>query len=253
MPALDYDRIAALYDTFCVFADDLEYFSAAATSAGGPVLELMAGTGRVSLPLAATGARVVGVDASPAMLAQLARKARSAPARPQAVCADVRDLPFGSVFSLAMLPFQGFTELLTEADQQRMLAAVHSALRPGGRFLCTSHNPTVRGKSMDGTWRRLGVFTTADGSSLHLSLRTALTSDQRDARGQQRIELFDVAGELAEVIVLDLEFTLTPAARLTELARAAGFACAGLHGDYRGSPFDEASSPVIIARLEKPA
>ena len=151
-----------------------------------------------------------------------------------------------------MLPFQGFTELLTEDDQRRVLAAVHGALRPGGRFICTSHNPAVRSRSIDGSWRRVGDFAAARNGALHVSLRAELAEAGRVARGQQRVEVLDAGGERREEIVLDLEFSLTPASRILELAAAAGFACTALQGDYSGAPFDDASSPVIIALLDKP-
>ena len=51
----------------------------------------------------------------------------------------------------------------------------------------------------------------------------------------------------------DLEFGLTAARRMLDLAEAAGFACAGLLGSYDGAPFEEATSPVIIALLDRPA
>jgi SAM-dependent methyltransferase len=48
-----------------------EQAAAAALAAGGPALELGIGTGRIALPLAAPGVAFHGVDASPAMVAQL--------------------------------------------------------------------------------------------------------------------------------------------------------------------------------------
>ena len=36
--------------------------------AGGPVVELAVGTGRIAVPTAAAGIRVIGVDSSPGML-----------------------------------------------------------------------------------------------------------------------------------------------------------------------------------------
>ena len=49
MPALDYSLIAAVYDDFCDFDLDLDFFRSLLTRRAGRVLELMAGTGRVSL------------------------------------------------------------------------------------------------------------------------------------------------------------------------------------------------------------
>jgi len=251
MPALDYERAAAVYDDYCVYSGDVEYLVATARGTAGPVLELMAGTGRVTLPLAAAGARVVAVDASPAMLARLAAKVRAAALAASPLGADVRALPVTERFRLALLPFQGFTELLAEGDQRRMLAAVHAALLPGGRFLCTSHNPVVRSRTLDGVWRSLGEFPASGGGSVRVSLCGGVEDGGRVARGLQRIEMWDATGAPAGEVLLDLAFGLAPAARLLALARSAGFACVRLHGDYAGAPFDEATSPVIVALLEK--
>jgi hypothetical protein len=105
---------------------------------------------------------------------------------------------------------------------------------------------------MDGTWREIGVFPAASGGSLRLSLCVAPPAGGGAARGQQQLELLDAAGARTAVIQLDLEFSLTSAGRMVELAAAAGFSCAGLLGDYEGAPFDEATSPVIVATFVKP-
>jgi hypothetical protein len=55
MPAVDYSRLAALYDALVTDASDVEFFVRAAREARGPILELMAGTGRVTMPLARAG------------------------------------------------------------------------------------------------------------------------------------------------------------------------------------------------------
>ena len=50
---------------------DVAFYVGLARKAGGPLVELAIGTGRVAIPVAqATGQRVIGVDASPAMLEQ---------------------------------------------------------------------------------------------------------------------------------------------------------------------------------------
>jgi len=251
MPALEYARVADLYDAYCAFTGDLEFFRSQAAAARGRILELMAGTGRVSLPLAATAAELVCVDIVPAMLAVLARKLNEARRHAGLVCADVCRLPFAPSFSLAVLPFQGLTELLSEHDRRLLFESVHRALRAGGRFICTSHNPPVRARTIDGAWHEAGVSVTADGGSLRLSLHTEPVHGGRGARGQQRLERLAADGSPVEVRVVDLEFSLPPVAEIVSLAEQAGFRCVSLLGDYAGAPFEEPSSAVIIAILEK--
>ncbi|MGB5400132.1 MAG: class I SAM-dependent methyltransferase, partial [Thermoanaerobaculia bacterium] len=61
MPAFDYSLVADLYDSFCRFEDDIEFFRKCLQGSTGPVLELMAGTGRISLPLLEAGVELVCV------------------------------------------------------------------------------------------------------------------------------------------------------------------------------------------------
>ena len=74
---------------------DIDFYVALARQANGPLVELAVGNGRVAIPVAqATGQQVIGIDSSPAMLAQ---------ARPRAAAAGVRlDLRQGGMRDLAL-------------------------------------------------------------------------------------------------------------------------------------------------------
>ena len=76
MPALDYSRLADLYDTYVKVDFDIPFFLQEASQTPGEVLELMAGTGRVSLPLIIEGIRLTCIDASDEMLTVLREKLR---------------------------------------------------------------------------------------------------------------------------------------------------------------------------------
>ena len=65
------DALARLYDLdLAEDPGDLDLYLALAGRTGGPVLELAVGTGRIAVPLAASGIDVTGVDTDPAMLAR---------------------------------------------------------------------------------------------------------------------------------------------------------------------------------------
>src|SRR5687768_8287448 len=77
---------------------DVPFWRNLALQAGGPVLELGCGTGRISIPLARAGVALTGIDRSPAMLAYARgrlRRARLA-GRVHLVQGDIRSLPFPS-------------------------------------------------------------------------------------------------------------------------------------------------------------
>ncbi|MFP5286504.1 MAG: class I SAM-dependent methyltransferase, partial [Thermoanaerobaculia bacterium] len=224
-----------------------------ANSVSGEILELMAGTGRISIPLAREGARLTCIDNSTAMLAVLRRKLRDAGLRARVLCVDACNLPFDrDRFSLVLLPFQGFTELATAEDQLDLLRAVSSVLEASGKFVCTSHNPAVRLRSVDDTWREIGVFTRPDGGVLRLSLRTRYDEAARNVIGQQRVAVTDPSGTTS-VMNVDLRFSLVSLEQMEELAGRAGLRIVSLHGDYSGGSYDPESSPAIIAVFEKAA
>jgi len=93
---------------------DLPLWRELAESAGGPVLELGAGTGRVALDLAARGHDVVALDADPALVDACAARAREGGLRLEAVCADARAFALGRRFALVLAPMQ-VVQLLVDA------------------------------------------------------------------------------------------------------------------------------------------
>ena len=77
---------------------DIPFWRNLAVNAGGPVLELGCGTGRISGPLGRAGVPLVGVDRSEPMLLRARRRIRRGrlDARVRLIRADIRQLPFST-------------------------------------------------------------------------------------------------------------------------------------------------------------
>jgi len=249
---IDYAIFADLYDAIVQFDEDIAFFTGAAARAGGNVLELMSGTGRVSIPLLEAGARLTCADASREMLSRLRAKraARGGPDR--LVLADARSLPFCGAFDLAFLAFHSFAELITDSDRKAALSSVHRALVRRGRFICTLHNPAVRLETIDGRLRTLGRCPRPGGRG-ELVLRTRLAFDHptRLASGTQWIDELDDEGRALGRRTIPIRFALLDRAAFATLAEAAGFRILALAGDYRDSPYREQESPYMIWTLER--
>jgi SAM-dependent methyltransferase len=111
--------------------EDVPFYISLAREADGPIVELAVGNARVAAPVArATGKRVIGIDSSPAMLAQ----ARAAGADLDLRLADMRDLELEEPAALIYCPFRSLLHLPTWADRRRLFERVMASLRPGGRF-----------------------------------------------------------------------------------------------------------------------
>src|SRR5215211_4806096 len=114
---------------------DVPFYVRLAREADGPLVELAVGKGRVAIPVAqATGRRVIGVDSSPAMLAQARTRAAEAGVELDLRESDMRDLALDEPAALIYCPFRALLHLPTWADRHRTFERVAASLRPDGRF-----------------------------------------------------------------------------------------------------------------------
>jgi SAM-dependent methyltransferase len=119
------------HDLECgAYEDDLPLWRALAGETGGVVLDVGAGTGRVSLDLAAGGVSVVALDADAALLAALER--RAAGLAVETVVADARDFVLGRRFSLVLVPMQTLQLLGGPTGRAAFLRCALDHLEPGG-------------------------------------------------------------------------------------------------------------------------
>ncbi len=118
------------------YRDDLAFYRGLADDHGGPVLELGAGSGRVTLALAQAGHAVLAVEPSPAMRARGAARLAAAGCgeRVTWIDADMRGLDLGVRVPLAIAPFHALMHLPTLDDQDAALRAAHHHLDPNGAF-----------------------------------------------------------------------------------------------------------------------
>jgi hypothetical protein len=100
---------------------------------GGPVLELAIGTGRIALPLAATGLPVDGIDFSAPMVSKL--RAKEGGEEIAVTMGDFADVGVSGTYRLIYIVFNSFFNLLTQDDQVRCFENVASHLDDGGAFV----------------------------------------------------------------------------------------------------------------------
>lgn len=194
-----YSNIVQLYDLEHEdYYDDVEALVQFAEFGDGPILELGCGTGRILIPLAEAGHRVVGIDSSEPMLAVATERSKQLP-NVELLQADMSDLRgFGEAsFGLIIASLNSIMHL-AERDQRRMIETAFRTLSPGGRLIIDTLNPSadqlnhlLNATHLDGSW------TTPDGTSIdkwshrqtgsaNQVLDTLIWYDQVSANGEYR-------------------------------------------------------------------
>jgi ubiquinone/menaquinone biosynthesis C-methylase UbiE len=226
---------------------DVRFWQAMAERTNGPILELGCGTGRVTIPVARTGARIVGIDRSSEMLAHaLKRSRRSRDARaPAWLRGDIRFLPFRGAarFDLVMAPYGILQSLVRESDLKATLASVARVMAPGGIFgvdlvpdlpVWKEYRNKVRFRGV----RRGGVS------------RITLVESVRQDRAK-KLTLFDqtfteVRGRHRTTRRFTLVFRTLTVPQMTTRLEKAGFRIKAVLGDYSGEPWDSRADVWLI-------
>ena len=256
---------------------DVPFWRNLAVHAGGPVLELGCGTGRIALPLGRAGVHVVGIDRSDAMLSRArARVRRAAMAgRIDLIRGDIRHLPFSSAagplrgfrptaagltrsaphvkgsrrrkpfrFPLVMAPYGVMQSLLRERDLSATLAAVYDVLEPGGTFGLElvadlpSWEEYRKRISLTG-WRN-------QPGGAHVTLVETVRQDRA-----KHLTIFDQQfterlGRKRKVRRFSLTFRTLSVPQMAKRLEKAGFEVRATLGDYHGAPWDKRAEVWII-------
>jgi SAM-dependent methyltransferase len=127
---------------------DIPFYIKHAKRAGGRVLELGSGPGRIAIPLAKAGADVTGLELSPAMIA--AAETRRLALEPEVrgrlrfVQGNMANFDLGEDrFALVIIAFRSFQMLLLPEEERACLACIHRHLEPGGRLIIDIFDPLL--------------------------------------------------------------------------------------------------------------
>ncbi len=231
--ASDYDTIAELYDAWSrSVTEDVEFYVAEAREAGGPVVELGVGTGRIAVPTARAGTPVIGVDSSAGMLAVCGRRARSAGVSRllDLRLGDLRRPPVRERVPLVTAPFRSLLHLEDDGDRLDALAAARALLVPGGRFVFDVFAPGREDvESTHGRWleREPGIWERAHWDE------------------EARVLTLDVHGAVGTT---SMRLAWLPPDGWADLLERAGFDVLACHGWFDRRPYAGGEDTIWIAR-----
>jgi SAM-dependent methyltransferase len=220
-----YDPFAPIYDDWSAhMTEDVPFYVELARETEGPLVELAVGNGRVAIPVAReTGRHVLGIDASPAMLAQARARADEAGVDLELRRGDMRDLELEEPAGLIYVPFRSLLHLPTWADRRRVFERVHASLRPGGRFAWNAFvfDPRIAVR-VDGEWQE------------QHGIRHRIDQFKHDNR-------LDITLESGDAISL----WWLNRSEWEGLIETAGFEVDALYGGFQRQPFDETANEFV--------
>lgn len=246
-----YARIAALYDAFVSTEFDVDFFISQAHEYEGEILELMAGTGRLTIPMVQAGIHVTALDFSAEMLEVLQNKLDAQGLSAELHQADVRSFNLGKQYRQIWIPFHAFPELTSESDQAKALERIHAHLMDDGVFICTLHNPIVRGKSVDGQMRLVVSRELSSGNRLLVWLLQTRQPETDVVEVHEFFEEYNVQGVMVSKRYSSLQFHLLSKLAFEQLLERTGFEVVKIYGNYDHTPFDEEQSPFMLWVLKK--
>ena len=228
-----YDAIAEIYDPWSrTVTEDVDFYVAEARKAGGPVVELGVGTGRIAIPTARAGVPVIGVDSSRGMLEVCRRQAE------EAGVADLLDLRFGDLrrppvrepVALITCPFRSLLHMHEDADRRAAFGSVRDLLLPGGRFIFDVFTPSREDvEATHGRWieREPGIWERAEWDTE----RSILTLGVKGPSGATEMRL-----------------AWLPAERWRALLEQTGFEVLACYGWFDMRPYGGGEDTVWVAR-----
>jgi len=123
-------------------APRIAFYCELAKSVGGPVLEIACGSGLVTIPIAAQGLDVIGLDLAHSMLEHARKKADGQNLNIRWMEADARSFDLGSQYKFIYLTGNAFQAFLRREDQEALFTSVKRHLMPNGTFAFETRNPT---------------------------------------------------------------------------------------------------------------
>lgn len=247
MKTNDYDPIASLYDIYVPATFDIDFFIKETSRSKGEVLELMSGTGRVSIPLLEAGVKLTCVDLSAELNAAFQEKLNQKGLKADIYQMDICELDLDKKFDMIIIPFHSFAHITSPERQRKALERIREHLLSEGTFICTLGNPAIRKQAVNGQLRLFRTYPLDGGGSLLLWILEEFSCDDNQVvEAMQFFEEYDADGTLRAKRLLELHFRLSGKEEFEELANAVGFDIKAFYGDYSYAEFNEASSPFMI-------
>lgn len=232
---------------------DIDFYAEMASRFGGPVLELGAGTGRVSRAIAEQGVEILGIDSSEPMLERAERRRkkmrRAARELLEFAHGDLLELRLGRKFPLVIAPFNVFMHLYDREEFQRAMDTVRAHLAPGGVFVFDVLVPDLRALLRDPDRLYSAGTVSLPGRGRRYKYKESFNYDPI-AQVLVITLYFQSLEDPEEILTQTIAHRQFFPAELEAILHYEGFEILERYGDFEREPLlDFAESQVLVTRL----
>lgn len=197
------------------------------------ILDLGCGQGRITIPLANEGYKIIGLDASPDLLTAAFKRAEKGNTTVKFINEDMRNLSFENEFDVIINIGTAFGYIESSDEEKEILSKVFRALKPNGVFIQETENRELKLKnSLGKVWHEMGGIPVFSDRKF----------DVDTGRWEEKISWF-ADGVIKQKI---LNVRLYAATELVSLHKDAGFKDISLFGGFDFSPLHMNSERILL-------
>jgi SAM-dependent methyltransferase len=244
-----------LYDLAMGQVDyDLDFCLGLARAAGGPILEVCCGTGRVLLPILRAGFDVDGLDLAPALLDRLRQKGAAGGLQPRLFQADMRSFRLERRYALILITGNAFVHNLTTEDQISTLSCCREHLRPGGMLYFDAFFPGREFLAADGKRVLEGEIRHPEtGLPVRFYDNRKMDYVEQRQHSINEIEFLDATGAVTATHRNQATMRWIYKGEMALLLQVAGFGRYSIYGGFDRRPLMKDTDGMVVQAWNSPA
>lgn len=221
--------------------DDIDFYLSYFKNYKGKILEIGAGTGRITIPLLKAYLDITALDISSDMLIILKEKAQKENITPKIVVADMRNLSKVEKFDTIFISYRTFQHLYTVNDQLYTLREIKKHLKKDGVLIFDVYYPIFKYIALGNwKWQVEQKIDVENIGKVKIDYRNKYDMASQIMYQEDRYKL---SSGKVEVIPYKMRFFFR--FEIEHLLSLAGFEIINLYGDFKKNKFKNGSSEMI--------